>query len=46
MQEVAAALAILLQRFRFEATRPEEVFPQATITLRPRSGMPMRIVPR
>ncbi|MFO1149203.1 MAG: cytochrome P450 [Alsobacter sp.] len=46
MQEVTVALAILLQRFRFEAIRPDEVFPQATITLRPRAGLPMRVLPR
>ncbi len=46
LQEVAVALSILLQRFRFEASRPEQVFPQATITLRPRAGMPMRVLRR
>jgi cytochrome P450 len=43
IQEVLTALAILLPRFRFEALRPQEVEPLATITLRPGKGMPMRI---
>ena len=46
IQEVLTALAILLPRFRFEALRPQEVEPLATITLRPGKGMPMRIVRR
>jgi cytochrome P450 len=46
IQEVMVALAVLLPQFRFEAIRPEEVVPQATIALRPRHGMPMRVLRR
>ncbi|MHB2167881.1 cytochrome P450 [Alsobacter sp. R-9] len=46
VQEALTALAVLLPRLRFVATAPQDVFPQATITLRPGSSLPMRLEPR
>jgi cytochrome P450 len=42
IQEALAALATLLPRFRFTCTAPQDVFPRATITLRP-GHLPMRV---
>ena len=46
MQEAVLLLATMLQRHRFKAVAPEAIEPHATITLRPRGGMKMRIEPR
>lgn len=46
VQEVLTALAVLLPRLRFICTAPEDVYPQATITLRPGRSLPMRVSPR
>jgi len=46
MQEVLTALAVLLPRLRFTCTAPEQVHPQATITLRPGRSLPMRVTRR
>lgn len=46
MQEAVLLLATLLQRHRFRAVTPEAVEPNATITLRPRGGLKMRIEAR
>jgi cytochrome P450 len=43
MQEILIVLAVLLGRFRFVATAPETVFPQATITLTPGGPLWMRV---
>ncbi len=43
IQELIAALAILLPRFRFTLPRRPEPVPQARITLRPRDGLPILI---
>lgn len=45
IQEALVALAMLLPRFRFSCTAPQDVFPHATITLRP-GRLPMRVTPR
>lgn len=46
MQEALLLLATMLQRHRFRLVAPEAIEPQASITLRPRGGMRMRIEPR
>ncbi len=46
IQEVLVALAALLPRFRFETVARETVFPQATITLKPKLPLRMRVLPR
>ncbi len=46
MQEAVLLLATMLQRYRFKAVAPESIQPHATITLRPRGGLKMRIEPR
>ena len=46
MQEAVLLLATMLQRYRFKAVTPDAVEPHATITLRPRGGMKMRIEAR
>lgn len=45
MQEILIVLAVLLPRFRFALDRPEDVVPEARITLRPRGGIALRITP-
>jgi cytochrome P450 len=46
LQEALTVLALLLPRFRFRAERPEAVFPQSTITLKPGDSLPMRVTRR
>jgi cytochrome P450 len=46
MREMLLALAHLLPAFDFELVAPERVYPKAEITLRPRNGIAMRILPR
>jgi hypothetical protein len=36
----------VLPRLRFESVRPQDVFPRATITLKPGDSLPMRVLPR
>jgi cytochrome P450 len=43
IQEILVVLAALLPRLRFVATRPQDVFPRATITLKPGDTLPMRV---
>lgn len=44
--EGALILAVWLARFRFAADPGHEVFPTADVSLRPKDGLPLRIVPR
>ena len=44
--ECAFSLAMIAQRFRFAMATDNPVKPHATMTLRPRGGMPVRIIPR
>jgi cytochrome P450 len=44
--ETTLVLAMMAQRFRFEMAGSREVVPQPSMTLRPRGGVPARIVPR
>ncbi len=46
IQEALTALATLLPRFRFACTAPQDVYPRATITLRPGGTLPMRLESR
>jgi cytochrome P450 len=46
MQEAVIALAVLMNRFRFEALPQTEAWPVQKLTTQPRDGMPMRVVPR
>lgn len=46
MQEALLLLATMLQRHRFRVIAPETVEPHASITLRPRGGLKVRIEPR
>ena len=46
IQEMLCILMAVLPRFRFECERPQDVFPRATITLKPGDSLPMRILPR
>ncbi len=43
MQEAVLLLATMLQRYRFTVVSPEKIDPHASITLRPRGGMTMRL---
>jgi cytochrome P450 len=43
MQEALTVLAILLRRYRFIVTRRADVFPRATITLKPGDTLMMRL---
>ena len=46
MMEAVLLLATLAQGYRLELTRPQEVVPQPTITLRPKHGVKMRVEAR
>jgi cytochrome P450 len=46
IQEILAILMAVLPRLRFESVRPQDVFPRATITLKPGDTLPMRVLPR
>ena len=46
MSEAQIILAGLLQRFRFELATDAPVEPEPLITLRPRGGVPLRVLPR
>jgi cytochrome P450 len=46
VQEIMTVLATILPAFQFRMSQPQTVFPQARITLRPASGMPMVMRPR
>lgn len=43
VQEILTVLATILPKFSFELVRPESVFPQARITLRPSNGISMML---
>lgn len=43
--EGVLALAVMLRDFDFELLDPARVLPEASITLRPRNGIPMRVRP-
>ena len=43
MMEAVLLLATLAQGYRLELTRPEDVIPQPTITLRPKHGIKVRL---
>ena len=44
--EAQVALAMIVQRWRVELVPGHPVEPEATVTLRPRHGLRMRLVPR
>jgi cytochrome P450 len=46
IMEATLVLATLAQRFRFQLAAGERVVPQASISLRPRGGLRMKVVPR
>jgi cytochrome P450 len=44
--EITLILAMMAQRFRFELANSGEIVPHASMTLRPRGGVPIRVTPR
>ncbi|WP_117194656.1 cytochrome P450 [Rhizobium terrae] len=46
LQEGVIALAVLMHRYRFDATPETKVWPVQKLTTQPRDGMPMRVSPR
>jgi cytochrome P450 len=44
--EGVLVIAAIAQRWRFRLAKPEAVKPQAVITLRPRGGLPVELLPR
>lgn len=46
MMEAVLLLATLAQAYHLELTRPQEVIPQPTITLRPKNGVKVRVKAR
>ncbi|KKX26587.1 cytochrome P450 [Rhizobium sp. LC145] len=43
MQEAVIALAVLMKRYRFDATPGTKIWPVQKLTTQPRDGMPMRV---
>jgi len=43
MQEAVIALAVLMKRYRFDASPSAEVWPVQKLTTQPQDGMPMRV---
>lgn len=46
LQEAVIALAVLMQRFRFETTPQTKPWPVQKLTTQPAGGLPMRVTPR
>lgn len=46
MQEAVIALAVLLQRYRFDVTAETKPWPVQKLTTQPQGGLPMQVTPR
>ncbi len=46
LQEAVIALAVLMQRYRFETTPQTKPWPVQKLTTQPAGGLPMRVTPR